>query len=394
MPSAATQSPPADKGAKNDKRPMASVPFIRASALHREAAFFDQSTLLSANQVDFGVIEVPAYGYIRNIVILVEATGGAAGLATVAKAEDAPFTVLQNIQLNEPNGAQLQQFTDGYELYLANKWGGYNSGSFANDPRASPLFTEVTTAGNFAFMLRVPVELNQRDGLGSLPNQAANATFRLRLTLGSNTDVFATAPDTKPTVRVRLFAETWDQPEVSSGGLSNETVPPAMNTTQLWSRQVYNVVTGLNTIKLTRVGNYIRNLVFILRSGSAPSRRSNAQTLWGSQTTVFLDSRPIDIITDSLWRHQMYERSGGYGAYIAATTAVNANELPFGQDNGVRVYDFAHEFDGMYGRENRDLWLPTLGSTRLEIQTTFGTLTSGTLTVMTNDVAIAGNVFI
>lgn len=100
MVTAATQSPPntGNKGAKND-RPMPTVPFIRASALHREGAFFDNgaSTLLTASQIDYGVIEVPAYGYVRNIVILVEATGGANGLATVAAAEDAPFSVLQNI---------------------------------------------------------------------------------------------------------------------------------------------------------------------------------------------------------------------------------------------------------------------------------------------------------
>lgn len=399
MVTAATQSPPntGNKGAKND-RPMPTVPFIRASALHREGAFFDNgaSTLLTASQIDYGVIEVPAYGYVRNIVILVEATGGANGLATVAAAEDAPFSVLQNIQLNEPNGAQLQQYATGYELYLANKYGGYRGPGLSNDPRGSVNYSPVATTGNFSFVLRIPVEMNLRDGLGSLPNQAANATFRVRLTLGSTTDVYATAPDTKPAVRIRMFTETWDQPEISSGGLSNEVIPPAMNTTQFWTRQVYNVSTGSATVRLTRVGNYIRNMIFILRSGSAPSQRSNAQSLWvssGSNINLLLDSRPIDIINDSLWKQQMWERSGGYGGFLALSTAANANETPYGQDNGVRCYDFAHEFDGNYGRENRDLWLPTLGSTRLELQCTFGTLTSGTLTVLTNDVATAGNVF-
>ena len=49
-------------------------------------------------------------------------------------------------------------------------------------------------------------------------------------------------------------------------------------------------------------------------------------------------------------------------------------------------------FDGLLGRENRDLWLPTLGSTRLEIQGSFAN--AGNLTVYTNDVAIAGSVFL
>lgn len=391
MVNAATVSPGNKQGSK---APAISVPFVRASSLHREAAFYDTSAAQTANQVDLGVIEVPAYGYLRSIVILVAATGGVAGLATVATAEDGPFTALQNITFSEPNGAVISQFDTGWELAMACKYGGYTAPGPSNDPRNGPVFSAMSSAGNYTFLLRVPIELCQRDGLGSLPNQAANATFRIRATRGSTANVYATAPDTLPTaVRIRMFIETWDQPEVSSGGQVNQVTPPAMNTTQFWSRQVYNVSTGAQTVRLTRVGNYIRMLIFVLRSGTAPSQRSNAQTLYPAQTTLYLDSRPVDVITDTLWLQQMWER-GGYGGAYAVTTAANANETPFGQDNGVRVYDWAHEFDGMYGRENRDLWLPTLGSTRLEIQGTFGTLTSGTLTVLTNDVAIAGNVFI
>src|SRR3546814_6646853 len=66
--------------------------------------------------------------------------------------------------------------------------------------------------------------------------------------------------------------------------------------------------------------------------------------------------------------HQQFERTG-YGAVVGAGTT--ANETPGGLDNGVRSYDFCHEFDGTIGHENRDLWLPTLGSTRLELQGSF-----------------------
>ena len=85
----------------------------------------------------------------------------------------------------------------------------------------------------------------------------------------------------------------------------------------------------------------------------------------------------------------MWERSGYGRAHGSVTPAA---DTPGGLDNGVFVYDFMHEFDGLFGRENRDGWLPTLGSTRLELQGTFGA--AGTITVYTNDVAIAGNVFL
>jgi hypothetical protein len=89
----------------------------------------------------------------------------------------------------------------------------------------------------------------------------------------------------------------------------------------------------------------------------------------------------------------MYERTGfGGRAAGSALTAPVAPDAAGGLDNGVFVYDFMHEFDGLLGREMRDLWLPTLGSSRLEIQGTFGN--AGSLRVLTNDVAVAGSVFV
>lgn len=365
------------------------VPFIRASMPHREPAGIDISRQLGTSDSDLGVFDIPAYGYIRSVVLVVTATGGAG--AGVVAGEDSPFSALKNIALTEPNGAVINQYNSGYDLFLANKWGGYRHSSGA-DPKASPVFSPVNaTGGNFSFLLRIPVEINLRDGLGSLPNQNAAATFKLRLTLASgaaSAGLFgATVPTTQPTVRVRAYAETWDQPEASGGGQSNQITPPAMNTTQFWTSQVFNIgSTGAQNIRLTRVGNYIRNLIMVYRSGGS---RSSADASFPDPLTVLLDSRPVDTIERNNFRHQMFERTGFGGTIGTSTPAADA---PQGLDNGVYVYDFMNEFDGSLGRENRDLWLPTLGSSRIELQGSFGA--TGTLTILTNDVAVAGNVFI
>jgi hypothetical protein len=392
MPTAATTA----GGTRQNGRPGADkaqvalpvIPFIRASAEHREPAGIDVSRLLTTSDQDLGVFDLPAYGYVRRIVILVQASGGTGGSPAVTVNEDAPWTTLKNIALTEPNGAILSQWTSGYGTHLANKWGGYKDPAGA-DFKASPTFNAIAaTFASYSYMTAIPVEINLRDGLGSLPNQNAAATFKLKLTLAKVADIVGgTLPTTLPTVRVRAYAECWDQPETSTGGATNQLTPPAVNTTQFWTEQTYNVLSGQNTIRLTRVGNYVRNLFFVLRRAS--TSRANGESDWADPTTLYLDTRPLDIIENNNWKHQMYERTG-FGATLGATTP--AADSPQGLDNGVRIYDFTHEFDGLMGRENRDLWLPTLGSTRLEIQGSFAN--AGSLTVYTNDVAIAGNVFI
>lgn len=367
------------------RAPQAAVPFVRASAQHREPTGIDVSRLMTTADQDLGVFDIPAYGYLRSIFILITATGGAG--AGVTLQEDSPWTVLKNIALTEPNGALLGQWNSGYNLYLAHKWGGYRDVR-GSDFEASPTYSAPGgTGGNFVAAMRVPVELNERDGLGSLPNQNAAATFKLRLTLAAAAQVYNVLPSTLPSVRVQVFLEAWDQPETQSNGATNQVMPPAMNTTQFWSEQIFNVNAGQQTIRLTRVGNYIRNLIMVYRRTAGT--RANGQADWPTQTTLYLDTRPLDIIDKTNWVHQMYERSG-YGGALG--TNIPAADSPGALDNGVFVYDFMHEFDGTLGRENRDLWLPTLGGTRLELQGSFAN--AGTLTVLTNDVATAGNVFL
>lgn len=384
MPTAATAGGTAQATKPKQTAPQAAVPFIRASAQHREPTGIDISRALTTSDQDLGVFDIPAYGYLRSLFVLVTATGGAG--AGVTTTEDAPFTALKNIALTEPNGAVIAQFNSGYNLFLAHKWGGYRD-SIGSDFRSSPTFSPVgATGGNFTWAARVPIEMNERDGLGSLPNQNAAATFKLRLTLAAAAQLYGVLPTTLPTVRVQVFLEAWDQPETQSNGAVNQVTPPAMNTTQFWSEQIYNVNAGQQTIRLTRTGNYIRNLIAIYRRTAGT--RANGQTDFPAQMSLFLDTRPLDIIEKNNWVHQMYERTGFGGA---VGTVVPAADAPLGLDNGVFVYDFAHEFDGTLGRENRDLWLPTLGGTRLEFQGSFAN--AGTLTILTNDVATAGNVF-
>lgn len=375
-------------GSKNVR----ATPFIRASAQHSEPVGYDVSTLMTAGVATLPDIQVPAYGFLRSIILVVTATGGAGSTVFAA---DGPWNVLQNIILQEPNGAQICNFPSGYDLFLANKFGGYQS---TNDPRSSVNFTP-GTLGNFSFSIRIPVEIDCRDGLGSLPNQNSGALFRVKLNLGSGTagtsatSVFSTAPTTLPTVRVRAYAEEWDQPEASTNGVPNQTVPPALNTTQYWSRQDFVLNAGQSNIRLTRMGNYLRNLIFVLRDTSGV-RSNTMDSSFPDPATIYYDTRPLDTVSRAMWLDRLQNRYG-YGGYVpgntnAAGTAIGVDSGG-GRENSVWPFDFCHEFDGGVGFENRDLWLPTYSSTRFELGGTWGV--AGTLSVLTNDVTIADNVW-
>jgi len=184
---------------------------------------------LDGNTHSFGPTSLPAYGYARSVIVLVTASGGADSGETVAVTADAPWNVISQIQLTDVNGAPIFGPFGGYNWMLANLFGGY---VFNQAPVNSPLYTApvvgASASGNFQFMLRIPLEITSRDGLGSLPNQNAASTYKMTYTQAASTTVYSTPPDTLPTIRVRAWLEAWTQPDpVDLMGRPQATVPPA-----------------------------------------------------------------------------------------------------------------------------------------------------------------------
>jgi hypothetical protein len=105
------------------------------------------------------------------------------------------------------------------------------------------------------------VELSAREALGALPNMNAAQTYRSRIRQDVSGSVYGTPPSTLPTVRYRATMEGWTAPQTGEQ-------PPALGTVQQWSKQVYNISPGGQTIRLQRVGNAIRNLILVARDAS------------------------------------------------------------------------------------------------------------------------------
>jgi hypothetical protein len=362
------------QNAPKDKAPQIIVPFVRAAQEHLEA-FLDVSQVIGASNVPLAPIDIPAYGFARGVFIEVTATGGT-GAAAVAKG-DAPFTALTDIQIADVNGAPIVGPLDGYDMYLVNKYGGYRRST--TEPKLHPDFQTVQTNGNFSFLLYVPIEVSGRDALGSLANQNAASSYKLKATVAAKGSVYSTDPTTLPTVRVRAWLDAWTQPgDHDLRGNAQATQPPAHGTTSFWSKTVVNVNSGQQTIRLPRVGNLLRELVFIYRDASGVRNKTN----FPGPFQIYWDTRLLKEYQPITWRGQMSQRFALTGTDDAAR----------GLDTGVYVEDYCHEFDGLAGAELRDGWLPTVQSTRLDVFGNFGA--AGTLTVLTNDVSPAGEVFV
>lgn len=384
MPSAATLSSPqqgqnASPAANGKNAPLPVVPFVRASYENRQDTGWQVSkTLTAATQPLTPSLSVPAYGYLRALVLTVTATGAGGATSGVLSA-DGPWNVLQDISLTEPNGAPIYQVSSGFSAYLIQKWGAYR-GRGVDDPKDSTYYS-ADAAGNFTFSLRIPVEIIPREALGALPNQNDTAQFKFKASLAADSAVYSTLPTTLPTVTVSAYMECWDQPAQDVAGMTNQLVPPAMNTTQFWSESTFNIGSGTQQIKLDRLGNYIRNLIFIVKDAGNGTRLTGDAN-WPDPITFYLDARPMDDLPKGIWKEQMYKRG-----LLSSSTSGN----PKGPNDGVFVYDFTHDFDGVLGNELRNRWLGTLGSERLEFRGSFAA--ASTVTVLTNDVAIAGSVW-
>lgn len=349
------------------------APFTRGAMKHREP-FLDVASLASANGANISSWDVPSFGYFRGIWIMVNATGGAAGGATVAAKEDAPWSALSNIVLADVNGAQMVGPVDGYDLFLINLVGGY----LGMDPRQTAAFSAVAASGNFKFLVWLPVEICERDALGAMPNQNASSTYKFSCSYGISTNIYSTAPDTLPSVRVRLWFDGWSQPTPTDiQGNPQAEVPPAFGSAQFWTRAQFNLNAGDQTTRLTRVGNMIRSLIFVFRT-TAPARST---TNFPDPARLQLEGRIVENIGRDLWRAIGYEQTQMISAEGDAT-----NPFP----TGVFAYNFDTDLSGKAGNEMRDLWLPTSQATRLELVGTYGA--AGTLTVITNDVAPAGDI--
>ena len=350
------------------------VPFARSAKHHIEQG---QSQVLASASWASGQVQqyqVPTFGYMRSLIFTSTGASGANTTNAVAASPDAPWDLFSNVLFTDVNGTPIINL-DGYALFVAMTYGGYRIFRYDQSKYGYTPITVGANAsgtGNFKFKFEVPAEF-ATDGLGNLPNMDASAQYRVNLTYNGPATFYngsSAQPATLPAITTLLELNSRTRPPaVDMYGNPQATQPPSAGTVEYWTSQVFNLSSGQNTLQLTRVGNLIRNHIFIFRD-------SNGSRSAADSTTV----TPTNIEFD--W-------DAGIRYKVNTDTQRNLNYQTYGFDvpDGVIVFPNMTDPQGMQGFEYGQQWMSTVGSTLLKLQ--FSNSAAGTLQVLTNDIVPA-----
>jgi hypothetical protein len=278
---AGTATAPAKPGAKGQAQPVRKRSFLVGTQEVVEGADYDQTVAVAGGA--FPNWSLTATGWLKGIWLDIVGTTAGNAVVTVAAAENYPFNILGNIQLNDVNNEAIFGPFDSYTAILTNKYGGYFN---AEDPVTAATYYRVAltgtnaAAGSFHFSLWIPLEIVRRDPLGPVASVNNTASLTLVMTYNTSAALFSTPPTTLPSVRIRgtqLFY--WEPKKMDKAGRPISQSPPAAGTTQYWTQGNLPLSGGTNNIQLgTALGYPWRNYLFMLIRSAGT--RANGELDW------------------------------------------------------------------------------------------------------------------
>jgi hypothetical protein len=314
--------------------------------------------------------------------LLCTATGATAGTVTA----DGPFSVFQNIELDDVNNEAIFGPFDGYSAFVTNKLGGYQ---FADDPATSSVFaySGTTSTNNFTFVLYIPLEIVSRDPLGPVASVNNTAALTLKMTVNPLASVFTTVTGTV-TFRVRgTQSFYWEPKKVDKQGHPISGSPPAAGTTQYWTQGSIGITGAgvINTQLITGLGYPFREYLFMYRDTSGS--RSAGETNWPDPLIglKFEANMLLSNYYKTLWQDQMARMTG----YTNPTADVRTAGSTPGKENGVYALFFNKDFAWRKpGAETRRTYLVTSPGSNFLLNANMGG--AGNLYSLVNYVAPGG----
>jgi len=354
------------------------IPFARAARKKSKQAFNIGPFNLAAASQSLTPIQIPPGGFLEFVDILVTCTTSA-NAANVTFAADGPWNALSFIDLRNSAGDSVIVPFNGYQLYLINKYGVLGVDTPNADPRRSPAFSATTgaggTGGSFAFLLRVPLEIDPRDAFCAVPNLAANKAYQLQLALNANAAIYGTPPTTPGSVTIFGLMGYWSQPnQQNAAGVNQEVKPVGNGSVSLWRLQPAVVSQGDRLTQLLNVGNVIRTIIYTLRT--AAGARTSAD--WPATSQQVLNDDILFLLPTGYWSH-----------YIAQDYAYNTGAIDAagGLDTGVFVLSQLNNQRGSVQSDGpRDQYLVTYNTTLLQLRSTSFGAAASSLEIITNEI--------
>lgn len=380
-----TPAPPKAPAQNGKQAPVAMRPFITGTRII-DRQIYDNTTTVTASQQKLPTYNLDTDGFVRGMYILCQATAVNTTASTAAFQEDGPFNIYSSVQFSDTNNKPILGPFTGHDLYIITKYGGY---AFNEDAKNSNVYSVTTgtgtAGGSFTFVLRVPIEIVGRDGLGALLNKSASAVYKLDLTLNSNTTgaggVYSDDPTTSLSIRTRIQQFGWmDSDQQDYMKQPADPNPPALNTIQYWDKQTVTVSAGQINQQLNTFSGLVRNLIFELRdsNGSRTAGDSDFPALFELHYDKTI---PVSRLKE-IWRHQVAEDWGYNNATEATATALS-------RDNGTYPLPFTKDYGLKPGAESRFGYLPVTSATSLVVRGTVGGSGAHTLNTFVNYVVPA-----
>jgi hypothetical protein len=356
----------------------AAIPFPVGSNLYREAPFSTTVQALDANSHET-VVNITPGGFLRGVTMQVTSTGGVLGAGVLAA--DSPYSILSSVSLEDISGGPILYPMSGYTHALCQKY----QRPWTGDPAKHPTFSNTI---NPTFTLQFFTEV--KDTLGVLANTDARAQYRFRFTLAPGTSagpfgLCTTAPTTLPTVTVKLYIETWAQPDLQDLlGNPVAQIPDGITCSRFLMHEQPAITSANNVTRQTLTGNELRGLGLVVRNGDANKSRIDLTDANAGAIDFRLDSRRLWKMTPS----QLIEEMVSFYPFMA---------------NGVWVREtgvfWIPRFAGAASAESQaagqgEYWLQTVEQTLLQLEYGGSDVTSspGTLEIIYDALAIAGEV--
>jgi hypothetical protein len=335
---ASAQTPSGGAQGKQAQQAPPSPPFRCGTQNTTNLDGYQVTVTPGAAQQPLANYEPSVNSFMRGCWVQVSAPVASGNSATVVFAGDGPFSFFAQIAFLDTQQRPIIQVT-GYQMaQIINKFGGY---FIQGDPRGDVNYVAIAgsggTGGSIFFTLWIPLEINNRTGVGSALNKNSSQTYTLALTVNTSAGIYSTAPTTVPQATVTILEDGWWQPQAMDvSGAPATQAPPAPNTWSYWLQSNYTGLNGNVQEQLTTgLGNSLRAVAFNTYDTSN-STRATGETDFPTTVQLIYKGTNLKNWPKSLWKTL---QGRAYG--LTSATADSA----FGPENGVyMLWQFMQDF--------------------------------------------------